>query len=129
MCGNGGSASMSQHFAGELVGKFREERVALPAIALTSDIATITAVANDYGYEYVFERQLQALAKPDDVLIILSTSGKSANCLKAAEWGKKTHMVVIDWPRLGTSVSSKQEYQLRLIHKTCELVERAFLWK
>jgi D-sedoheptulose 7-phosphate isomerase len=85
MCGNGGSASDAQHFAAELVGRFEKDRKALPAIALTTDSSILTSVANDYGYETVFSRQVQGLATPGDVLIGISTSGNSRNVVVAVE--------------------------------------------
>jgi D-sedoheptulose 7-phosphate isomerase len=84
LCGNGGSAADAQHFAAELTGRFVCERRALPALALTTDTSALTAIGNDYGYERVFERQLEAFARPGDVLIALSTSGRSENVLRAA---------------------------------------------
>lgn len=84
-CGNGGSAADAQHLAAELVGRFRDERRALAAIALTADTATLTALGNDYGFERVFARQVEALARPGDVLIAISTSGNSPNVLHAAQ--------------------------------------------
>jgi D-sedoheptulose 7-phosphate isomerase len=83
--GNGGSASDAQHIAAELVGRFVKERVALPAIALTTDTSILTAISNDYGYENVFGRQIEALSKPGDVVIGISTSGNSPNVVKALE--------------------------------------------
>lgn len=83
-CGNGGSAAEAQHLVAELVGRFREERQALAAIALTADTAILTALGNDYGYERVFSRQVEALARPGDVLIAMSTSGNSPNVVLAA---------------------------------------------
>ncbi|GHV56560.1 phosphoheptose isomerase [Deltaproteobacteria bacterium] len=83
LCGNGGSASQAQHLAGELVGRFLMERPGLPAVALTADTVILTAVGNDYGFERVFARQVQALMKPGDVLWALSTSGRSPNILAA----------------------------------------------
>lgn len=82
-CGNGGSAADSQHLAAELVGRFRRERRAMPAIALSTDTSILTAIANDYGYEFVFERQVEALCRPGDVLVGISTSGNSANVCAA----------------------------------------------
>lgn len=82
-CGNGGSSSDSQHLAGELMGRFISNRMALPAIALSSDSAVVSCIANDFGYDYVFSRQVEALARPGDVLVGLSTSGNSANVLNA----------------------------------------------
>jgi phosphoheptose isomerase len=83
-CGNGGSAADAQHLVAELVGRFRDERRALAAVTLMADSATLTALANDYGYEQVFARQIEALAGPGDVLIAISTSGNSANVVHAA---------------------------------------------
>lgn len=83
ICGNGGSASEAQHLAGELMGRYKQNRAPLPAIALASDSAVITCIGNDYCYEEVFERQLRALAVPGDVFIAFSTSGNSASVLRA----------------------------------------------
>jgi D-sedoheptulose 7-phosphate isomerase len=89
LCGNGGSAADAQHIAAELVGRYEEQRRAWPAIALTTDTSALTALSNDYGYEGVFARQVEALATSGDILIALSTSGKSANVVKAAEVASK----------------------------------------
>ena len=94
-CGNGGSATDAQHFVAELVGRFRDDRRALPAIALTADIAILTAVANDYGYERVFSRQVEALARPGDLLFALSTSGNSPNVVQAAETARRLGCKII----------------------------------
>ena len=83
-CGNGGSAAHAQHLVAELVGRFREDRRALPAIALTADSATLTALGNDFGYGEVFARQVSALARSGDLLVAISTSGNSANVIAAA---------------------------------------------
>jgi D-sedoheptulose 7-phosphate isomerase len=85
ICGNGGSAADAQHLAAELVGRYERQRQAWPAIALTTDTSALTAISNDYGYEEVFARQVEALASANDVLLALSTSGTSANVLKAVE--------------------------------------------
>lgn len=85
VCGNGGSASDAQHFVAELVNRFMLERRPLPAISLNSDTATITAIANDYGYENVFIKQVQALGQESDVLLVISTSGNSPSVIKATE--------------------------------------------
>jgi D-sedoheptulose 7-phosphate isomerase len=79
VCGNGGSASDAQHLVAELVGRYVEERVALPAIALNTDVAVLTSIANDYSYENVFVRQVQALGAPGDLFLAISTSGRSPN--------------------------------------------------
>ena len=84
-CGNGGSAADSQHLAAELVGRFRRERRSLPSIALTTDTSLLTAVANDYGYESVFSRQVEALCRAGDVVVGISTSGNSRNICAALE--------------------------------------------
>jgi len=85
LCGNGGSAADAQHIAAELVGRFKKERRGLPAIALTTDTSIMTAVANDYWYDLLFARQVEALGDKDDVLIAISTSGNSVNILRAVE--------------------------------------------
>jgi len=87
-CGNGGSAGDSQHLAAEIVGRFRRERRGMPSIALTTDTSVLTAVANDYGYEAVFSRQVEALGRKGDVLVGISTSGNSHNVIAALEAAK-----------------------------------------
>ncbi len=81
--GNGGSAADSQHLAAELVGRFKQERIALPALALTTDTSILTAIGNDYGHEFVFARQVEAFATEKDAIVAISTSGKSPNVLRA----------------------------------------------
>jgi D-sedoheptulose 7-phosphate isomerase len=88
-CGNGGSAADSQHFAAELMGRFRRERRGLPSIALTTDTSALTAIGNDYGYEKVFQRQVEALCNTGDILVGLSTSGNSKNVCLALESARK----------------------------------------
>jgi D-sedoheptulose 7-phosphate isomerase len=88
-CGHGGSAADSQHFAAELMGRFRRERRGLPSIALTTDTSALTAIANDYGYERVFQRQVEALCNGGDVLVGISTSGNSKNVCLALESARK----------------------------------------
>jgi D-sedoheptulose 7-phosphate isomerase len=87
--GNGGSASDAQHIAAELVGRYKSERIALPAIALNTDTSIMTAVGNDYGYDEVFRRQVEALCNPGDVVIGISTSGMSLNVINALKSSKK----------------------------------------
>ena len=141
LAGNGGSAADCQHIAGELVSRFEFDRPGLPAIALTVDSSILTAIGNDYGYEKLFERQLQALAKPGDVFFAYSTSGKSPNILKALEFAKSSgiftigftgnrqgpmnslcdHLLVVpssDTPRI-------QEGHLVLGHVICGLIENS----
>lgn len=93
--GNGGSAADAQHFAGELVSRFYFDRPPLAAIALTTDSSILTAIGNDYGFEDVFARQVQALGRPGDVFIAISTSGNSPNILKAIEAAKSIGLMVI----------------------------------
>ncbi len=138
--GNGGSAADAQHFAAEIVGRFKLERRALPAIALSTDSSILTAVGNDYGFEMVFSRQVEALAQPGDVVIGISTSGSSGNVHRAlslaGELGCRTvgllgrdggtiagivdiplTVPVHDTPRI-------QEAHVTIIHIVCELVEK-----
>ena len=95
VCGNGGSAAAAQHFAAELVCRFSENRRALAAIALTADTVTLTATGNDFGYERVFARQVEALATAGDVLVAISTSGNSTNVVAAAEAARSIRCKVI----------------------------------
>jgi D-sedoheptulose 7-phosphate isomerase len=143
--GNGGSATEASHFAGELMGRFsKTPRRPLPAVALSCDPAVVTCIGNDFGYESVFERQVEALAEPDDIVFGLTTSGKSENVLrglKAAErkrattvaltgaaglqGGKAQHL--LDVP--STSPSSIQEVHLIFLHVLCICIDRAFIEK
>jgi len=141
-CGNGGSAADAQHFAGELVARYRSEhRRALPVIPLTTDTVTITAWSNDVGYESVFARQVEALGAPDDVLLVFSTSGASPNVLCALETAQRRGMRTIallggdggaarSLASAAVVVPSRdtqrvQEVHGLLIHLLCDLVERA----
>ncbi len=95
LCGNGGSAADAQHLAAELVGRFVVERRGLPAIALTTDTSALTAIGNDYGYEQVFRRQVEALGRPGDVLIAITTSGTSKNVVAAADAARALGLKVV----------------------------------
>jgi D-sedoheptulose 7-phosphate isomerase len=95
LCGNGGSAADCQHVAGELVGRFKKERAAWPAIALSTDTSILTALTNDYGGDIIFSRQIEALGQEGDILVAISTSGTSPNIIKAVEAAKKKKMKVI----------------------------------
>lgn len=139
LCGNGGSAADAQHIAAELVGRYEGQRKPFPAIALTTDTSALTALSNDYGYEEVFARQVQALAKPGDVLIAITTSGKSPNVVKAAETahslGCKTigltglHTEALaDYCFITVKVRSErtarvQETHITIGHLWCEMVD------
>jgi len=125
--GNGGSSAEAGHFVAELVGRYKHERKALPAISLTTDSAILTAIANDYGYEKVFTRQLEALSKKGDCLIALSTSGKSKNVLEAIKWSGTHGLKVFELKRIGTTTAEIQENHLFMLHKLAEKIEMAFL--
>ena len=94
-CGNGGSAADSQHLSAELVGRFMKNRKAFKSIALTTDTSALTAISNDYSYEKVFERQIEALGSRGDVLVVISTSGNSKNLIRVAKYAKKMKIFVI----------------------------------
>lgn len=95
IAGNGGSAADAQHIAAEFTGRYVKERKALPAIALSTDTSALTAISNDYGFEQVFARQVEALAQPGDLFLAISTSGNSANILRAIESAKKMNCKVL----------------------------------
>lgn len=141
LLGNGGSAADAQHIAAELVGRFNTERRALPAIALTTDTSILTALANDYGYDTVFSRQIAALSNTGDVVIGISTSGKSANILKGIEVAKGIGCKTVgltgkdggDLAKLAdvclivasNETSRIQEAHITIGHILCGLVEQA----
>lgn len=142
ICGNGGSAADAQHIAGELIGRFRRERAALPAIALSTDTSVITSVANDYTFEQIFARQMQALAGPKDILWAISTSGTSANVLAAARVAREKGAKILAFTGrteseleeladvcvctpAATSDRSQEIHQLAY-HIICQLVENHF---
>jgi D-sedoheptulose 7-phosphate isomerase len=140
--GNGGSASDAQHAATELVGRFLRDRVAIAALALTSDTSVLTAVANDLGYDHVFARQIEALGRRGDVAFGISTSGRSANVLRGLESARERGLRTIaltgcDGGQVGraadihVNVSSRttprvQELHITLLHVICDLIEREF---
>jgi len=94
-CGNGGSAGDAQHFSAELLNRFEKERPGLPAMALTTDSSTLTAIANDYSYEEIFSKQVSALGQPGDVLLAISTSGNSANVAAAMKAAQEREMLTV----------------------------------
>jgi len=140
-CGNGGSAADAQHFVAELVGRFERERPAWPAIALTTDSSILTAVGNDYGFDQIFARQVEAHGRAGDVLLLISTSGSSPNVLAAARAGCAGGLRTIgltgrDGGELGRSVdlhlnvpaastARVQEVHGTILHVLCDLVEQA----
>jgi D-sedoheptulose 7-phosphate isomerase len=104
LCGNGGSAADCQHMAAEIVGRFETDRSSMPAIALTTDSSILTAIANDYGYEQVFSRQVQGLGQAGDVLIAMSTSGNSNNVINAIQVAMRKNMLVIGFSGNGGGI-------------------------
>ena len=154
IAGCGGSASMSSHFAGELVSKFERERKALPALSLTDNTAVITAIANDYSFDKVYSRQLEAYGKRGDLLITLSTSGESKSILEVIKTAEKIGIRHIEFPSMkdtckvpagvksGVAIEVLKEIgysdpiqstanlqldHLDMIHLICRKVEEAFL--
>ena len=141
--GNGGSASDAQHMVAELVGRYAVKRQALAAIALTTNASSLTAIANDFGFEEIFARQLEALAKPPDAVLAISTSGNSANVLRALETAKvlglkKIGLTGNDGGKLrdlvdicvivpSSSTPRIQEAHSLVIHILCGIVENAFV--
>jgi len=141
--GNGGSAADAQHAAAELVGRFARERNGLAAVALTSDSSIVTSVANDYGYDRIFARQIEALGRPGDIALGISTSGASANVVAALGAARRAGLKTIaltgrDGGVVGheadihinvpsDSTPRVQEVHRTLLHVLCDLVERAFV--
>lgn len=142
ICGNGGSAADAQHFAAELTGRYKSERTALAGIALSTDTSALTAIGNDYGFDFVFSRQLEALATKGDVLVAISTSGNSQNVLKAIQSARKIGASVLGLSGKGggamsdvcdinlvvpsTDTARIQENHIFFIHTICQAVDMAF---
>ena len=139
-CGNGGSAADSQHLAAELVGRFKNNRRALRSIALTTDSSVLTCIANDYSYDDIFARQVEALGRPGDLLIGISTSGNSENVLRALKTAKEFNLVTVALLGKGggsvkdladhalvipsDSTARIQEAHILIGHIFCELIEQ-----
>jgi D-sedoheptulose 7-phosphate isomerase len=139
ICGNGGSAADAQHFAAELVGRFRRERPGWAAIALTVDASILTSLGNDFGFEQVFARQVEALGRSGDILVAISTSGRSQNVLAAVAAAAKMKMRTVGLTGAGKAglgeivdlhlpISSGntafiQQGQMAVLHTLCELIE------
>jgi len=145
ICGNGGSAADAQHIASELVGKFERQRKGLPAIALTTDTSALTSIANDYSYENVFARQLEALVRKVDLLWAISTSGSSANVVEAVKTAKQKGALILAFTgKKGSklenlsdicfcagsdSTARSQEIHQLAYHIICNIVEQNFCKK
>ncbi|PAW67318.1 MAG: hypothetical protein B9S34_05785 [Opitutia bacterium Tous-C1TDCM] len=142
ICGNGGSAAEAAHFATELVGRYAKNRRSLPAVALSSDGSLLSCIGNDYGYDAVFARQVEGLARPGDVLVVLTSSGNSANILAALAaarrlgleslaflgrgGGQAKGLATVDLIMPGESGAAAQEAHLFLIHHFCARIDAAF---
>jgi len=142
MFGNGGSAADAQHFAAELSGRYKKERPAMSGIAISTDTSALTAIGNDYGFEFVFSRQVQAIARNGDVLFGISTSGNSINVLKAFEEGKKIGCYCMGLSGKGGGQMNRvcdmnivvpsdntpriQEAHILIIHILCGLIEEKY---
>ena len=113
-CGNGGSAGDAQHFSAELLNRFEKERPGLPAMALTTDSSTITAIANDYSYEEIFSKQVSALGQAGDVLLAISTSGNSANVAAAMKAAQEREMLTIVLGGTMASLLGEQDIEIRV---------------
>tara|TARA_B100000686_G_scaffold136347_1_gene143602 strand:+ start:11398 stop:11973 length:576 start_codon:yes stop_codon:yes gene_type:complete len=140
--GNGGSAGDSQHLCAEFVGRYKKDRKALPAIALTTDTSIITAIANDMGYDKIFERQVRALANKNDILFAISTSGESLNVINAIKAGNEMNIKTIALTGLKENTTAKlcdislrvpsnsvnhiQELHIMIGHFICEMVEKNY---
>jgi D-sedoheptulose 7-phosphate isomerase len=140
LAGNGGSAADAQHIAAEFVGRFVRDRAPLAAIALTTDSSALTAIANDYAFEQVFERQLRALGRKGDVFVAISTSGRSANVIAALGAARELGIVTVGFSRASTTAMHPlcdlllaapaeetaviQQLHITAAHAICELVER-----
>lgn len=139
-CGNGGSAADAQHFAAELTGRYDQDRPGYPAVALTTDSSALTSIGNDYGFEALFARQLQALGRDGDLLLAISTSGNSANVVKAVEYASANGIYTIgllgrDGGKLADLVdlpltinvqqtARVQEAHILILHLLCEAFEK-----
>ncbi|GGP57013.1 phosphoheptose isomerase [Shewanella algicola] len=142
-CGNGGSAGDAQHFSAELLNRYEIERPPLPAIALSCDTSTITAIANDYSYDEIFSKQILALGQPGDILLAISTSGNSGNIIKAMEAALSRDMTIVALTgkdggsmaglmsagdveiRVPSNVTARiQEVHLLVIHCLCDNIDR-----
>ena len=142
IAGNGGSAADAQHFSAELTGRFKKERISLPAIALTTDTSALTAIGNDYGYKYVFSRQLEGLGNKGDIFIGISTSGNSQNIIETIKKAKEKNIKIItllgknggkmkEMGDLNIIIPSNetpriQEMHIMILHMICQIIDEGF---
>lgn len=141
-CGNGGSAGDAQHFAAELTGRYERDRPGMPGIALTVDSSALTAISNDYGYDHVFAKQVEALGRPGDVLVAISTSGNSPNVVRAMQAAQRQGMPVIaltgrdggqmaamlqandvELRAISTRTARIQEMHILMLHSLCDAID------
>ena len=129
ICGNGGSAADSQHFAAEFVNAFSRDldRKALPAMALSTDTSILTSIANDFQFENVFSRQVEAYGQPGDILITLTTSGSSKNCLAAINMAKFLGLITIAFTRNGGQVSSLAEISIEVPSENTQHIQECHM--
>lgn len=127
LCGNGGSAADCQHVAGEFINRFLIDRPALPAIALTTDTSVITAIGNDSSFEFIFSRQIEALGKPGDMLLAISTSGSSPNVLAAIAAARKKQMLVTGLTGHGGAMASLCDYMIAVPDDRTPLIQEMHL--
>jgi len=129
ICGNGGSAADSQHFAAEFVNAFSRDldRKALPAMALSTDTSILTSIANDFQFESVFSRQVEAYGQPGDILITLTTSGSSKNCLAAINMAKSLGLTTIAFTRSGGQVSSLAEISIEVPSENTQHIQECHM--
>ena len=129
ICGNGGSAADSQHFAAEFVNAFSRDldRKALPAMALSTDTSILTSIANDFQFENVFSRQVEAYGQPGDILITLTTSGSSKNCLTAINMAKSLGLITIAFTRSGGQVSSVAEISIEVPSENTQHIQECHM--
>jgi D-sedoheptulose 7-phosphate isomerase len=129
ICGNGGSAADSQHFAAEFVNAFSREidRRALPAQALSTDTSVITAISNDFGYEHIFSRQVEAFGRPGDTLIALTTSGTSVNCIEALKKARELHMSSIVFTRRDSMASLLADISIEVPSENTQHIQECHL--
>ncbi|HFC8546798.1 TPA: phosphoheptose isomerase [Neisseria lactamica] len=146
ICGNGGSAADAQHFAAEMTGRFEKERMELAAVALTTDTSALTAIGNDYGFDYIFSKQVRALGRAGDILVGISTSGNSANVIEAVKAAHEHDMRVValtgrDGGKIAAMLKDAdvllnvphprtariQENHILLIHAICDCIDSVLL--